>query len=190
MQPVIMGLQLALTELWRSLRSHPGCGDRPFHGRGHRRRGGRGADRGRGTAADRDPLPVDGPAGRAGRGGPAGTGRRGHRGLDRRPPAGQCGGLCLTAPNRDRRTTRRRRRRHRRGQRPGSLRQAGEHGSRLPHRIDGSNPARTAVSPGRPGTQSTQHSVHLHRARHHRPACWMPTTGWTTCANPYDCTRQ
>ena len=40
-QPVLMGLQLALTELWRSYGVQPGRGDRPFDGRGHRGSGGR-----------------------------------------------------------------------------------------------------------------------------------------------------
>ena len=43
-QPVVVGLQLALTELWRSYGVEPGCGDRAFDGGGDRGGGGRGAD--------------------------------------------------------------------------------------------------------------------------------------------------
>ena len=67
-QPVLMGLQLALTELWRSYGVHPGCGHRPFDGRGHRGGGRRGAERRRRAAGDRHPLAADVAAGRPGRG--------------------------------------------------------------------------------------------------------------------------
>ena len=75
-QPVLVGMQLALTELWRSYGVQPGCGDRAFDGRGDRGGGGRGADRGRRAAGDRHPVAVDGAAVRAGRDGAAGIGRR------------------------------------------------------------------------------------------------------------------
>ena len=45
-QPVLVGMQLALTELWRSYGVAARRGDRAFDGRGHRGGGGRGADRG------------------------------------------------------------------------------------------------------------------------------------------------
>ena len=75
-QPVLVGMQLALTELWRSYGVQPGCGDRAFDGRGDRGGGGRGAEPGRGAAGDRHPVAADGAAVRAGCDGAAGTGRR------------------------------------------------------------------------------------------------------------------
>ena len=75
-QPVLVGLQLALTALWRSHRGGTGCGDRALDGGSHRGRGGRGVDAGRRSAGDRDAVAVDGAAGRPGGDGAAGT-RRG-----------------------------------------------------------------------------------------------------------------
>ena len=49
-QPVLVGMQLALTGVVAVLRGGTGCGDRAFDGRGDRRGGGRGADPGRGAA--------------------------------------------------------------------------------------------------------------------------------------------
>ena len=73
-QPVLVGVQLALTALWRCYGVTPGCGDRAFDGRGDRGGGGRGAEPGRRAAGDRHPLAADGPAGRARRDGAAGAG--------------------------------------------------------------------------------------------------------------------
>ncbi len=87
----LIGMQLALTELWRSYGVQPDAGDRPLDGRGGRRRGRRSAHPRRGIAGDRHPLAADGPAVRTGRHGAARTRRRGHRGVDRRLPAGDVG---------------------------------------------------------------------------------------------------
>ena len=107
-QPVLVGVQLALTALWRSYGVSPDAVIGHSMGEVTRRGGGRGADPGRGLAGDRHPVAVDGPAGRAGRDGAAGAGRRGHRGADRRLSRGVGGGVCLAAPDGDRRAARRR----------------------------------------------------------------------------------
>ena len=118
-QPVLVGVQLALTELWRSYGVTPGCGDRAFDGRGERGGGGRGAEPGRGAAGDRHPVAADGPAGRAGRDGAAGAGPGSRRGVDRRLPRRHRGGVRLAAPDRDRRAARAGRCGDRGGGRPG-----------------------------------------------------------------------
>ena len=55
-QPVLVGMQLALTALWRFLRRGTGCGDWAFDGGGVCGGGGWGVDSGRGVAGDRDPV--------------------------------------------------------------------------------------------------------------------------------------
>ena len=105
-QPVLMGLQLGLTELWRSYGVHP---DAVI---GH--------SMGEVTAAVvagaltvADGLRVIAARSRlmsqlAGQGAVAllQPGRRGHRGIDRRLPRCECGGLRLAAADRDRRARR------------------------------------------------------------------------------------
>ncbi len=148
------------------LRGAPGCGDRAFDGRGDRGGGGRRAEPSRGIAGDRHPLAADVAAGRTGRDGAAGTRCRGHRGVDRRLSRGHPGGVRLAAPDRDRRTARAGRCGDRRGAAAGSFRASGEHGGRLPYRVDGSDPARVAFGAGGFDTQEPDDSVHLHRRRH------------------------
>ena len=76
-QPVLVGMQLALTDAVALLRGGTRCGDRAFDGGGDRGGGGRGAEPGRGAAGDRHPVAVDVAAVRARRDGAAGTGRGG-----------------------------------------------------------------------------------------------------------------
>ena len=78
-QPVLMGLQLALTELWRSYGVHPDAVIGHSMGEVTAAVVAGALTRGRGIAGDRHPVPADVAAGRAGRGGTTQTGRRGHR---------------------------------------------------------------------------------------------------------------
>ena len=78
-QPVLMGLQLALTELWRSYGVHPDAVIGHSMGEVTAAVVAGALSRGRRAAGDRHPVAVDVAAGRAGRGGAAETGRRGHR---------------------------------------------------------------------------------------------------------------
>ena len=98
-QPVIMGLQLGLTALWRSYGVEPDAVIGHSMGEVTAAVVAGALTVGRGVAGDRDPLAVDVAAGRAGCGWAAGTGCRGHRGVDRRLPGGQPDRVRLTTPN-------------------------------------------------------------------------------------------
>ena len=126
------------------LRSAPGCGDRPFDGRGHRGGGRRCAQRRRRAAGDRHPFAVDVQARRPRRGRTAEARPRGNRGTDRRLPRSQCGGLHFAARDGDRRRRGRRRRGDCRGERAEPFRSSGQHGGRVPHRVHGSDLGRIA----------------------------------------------
>ncbi len=148
-QPVIMGLQLALTELWRS------HGVTPDAVIGH--------SMGEVTAAvvagaltvaeglqrDRNPITTDVAARRAGRSGAADAGCRGDRGHARGLSGRDPRGVLLAAPDGRRGPTGTGRRTHRGGAGARTIRAAGEHGGRLAQRADGSDPARIAFGAGR-----------------------------------------
>ena len=68
-QPVLMAMQLALTELWRGYGVQPDAVTRPFDGRGDCGGGGRSVDAPRRVAGNRHPLKADVPAVRTGRDG-------------------------------------------------------------------------------------------------------------------------
>ena len=78
-------------------------------------------------------------------------------------PRGDGGGVCLAAPDGDRRAARAGRRRDRRGERRRTVRPPGEHGSRVPPRDDGSDPAGVAGGTGRSGAADTAHPGPQHR---------------------------
>ena len=105
-QPVLVGVQLALTALWRSYGVHTGCGDRTFDGRGQRRGGGRGLTPAEGLAviATRSRLL----ARLAGRGAMAlvELDAGATEALLADYPEVASGGVCLPAANRDRRPAR------------------------------------------------------------------------------------
>ena len=104
-QPVLVGMQLALTALWRSYGVEP---DAVIgHSMGEVTAAVvAGALTRRGAAGDRDPVAVDGAAVWSRRDGAAGVGRSGDGGAAGRLPTGDCGGVRLAAPNRDRRPAR------------------------------------------------------------------------------------
>ncbi len=146
------------------------CGDWTFDGRGDRGRGGRGADPRRGPAGHRDPFTADVEAGRPRRGRSAGDGRRCGRKAARRLPRGEPGRLPVAAANRDRRRGGTGRRGDQCRERTGAFRAAGEYGSRLAHRADGSHPARITFGASRSDAQAADDSVYLHRRRRDRDA--------------------
>ena len=96
-QPVLVGMQLALTELWRSYGVDTRCGDRAFDGGGDRGGGGRGAEPGRRAEGDRHPVAADVAAFRTGRDGAVGNGCGRRREFDRRLCRPHGGGVA--APN-------------------------------------------------------------------------------------------
>ena len=75
-QPVLVGVQLALTELWRSYGVEPDAVIGHSMGEVTAAVVAGALSRGRRAAGDRHPLPADVAAGRPGRDGAAGTGRR------------------------------------------------------------------------------------------------------------------
>ena len=83
-QPVLMGLQLALTELWRSYGVEPDAVIGHSMGEVTAAVVAGALSPAEGLAGDRDPVTADVAAGRPGCGGPAGDGRRGGREADRR----------------------------------------------------------------------------------------------------------
>ena len=120
-QPVLVGMQLALTALWRSYGVQPDAVIGHSMGEVSAAVVAGALTPAEGLRGDRHPVAVAGPAGRAGRDGAAGAGRRGHRGADRRLPRGHGGGVCLAAPDGDRRPARA----GRRGDRGGDRRRTG-----------------------------------------------------------------
>ena len=161
-QPVLVGMQLALTALWR------GYGVQPDAVIGHSMGEVTAAvvagalSAGRGAAGDRHPVAVDGAAVRPGRDGAVGVRCRGRRGADRRLPAGECGGACLAAPDGDRRPARAGRRGDRGGgrRRPVGPAHRGRCGLPSPdHRAD---PARIALCAGRSGPGRADHPGDQH----------------------------
>ena len=169
-QPVLMGLQLALTELWRSYGVHP---DAVI---GH--------SMGEVTAAvvagalsTADGLRVIALRSRL-MSRLAGQGAVALLNLDAETcepliadyPSVEIAGYRLAAPDRRRGAARPGRCRDRRRQRPEHVRPAGQHGGRLPHRADGPRPARHPRGTGR------------HRARASRPcrSCRPSPTPRTT----------
>ena len=102
-QPVLMGLQLALTTLWRSYGVEPDAVIGHSMGEVTAAVVAGALSPGRGAAGDRDPVAADVAAGRPGCGGAAGAGRRGGREVDRRLSRGEFGGVPLAAADRDRR---------------------------------------------------------------------------------------
>ena len=105
-QPVLVGVQLALTELWRSYGVEPDAVIGHSMGEVTAAVVSGALSVGRGAAGDCDPVALDVAAGRPGRHGAAGIGCAGHRGADRRLPRRHLGGVCLAAPNGDRRAAR------------------------------------------------------------------------------------
>ena len=148
-QPVLVGVQLALTELWRSYGVHPDAVIGHSMGEVSAAVVAGALSAGRGVAGDRHPVAADGAAGRAGRDGAAGAGRRGRRGVDRRLPRGERGGVCLAAPDGDRRAARAGRCGDRGGGRPGPVGAAHRGGRGLASPDHRSDPARVACGAGR-----------------------------------------
>src|SRR6185312_14388804 len=65
----------------------------------------------------------------------------------------------------------------RRGRGPGPVRPPGQHGSRLPHRVDGPDPARLRLGADRPDALDPVDPVHLHRRGHHHTGARRPLLG-------------
>ena len=105
-QPVLVGVAVGVDCVVALVRRGTRCGNRAFDGRGDRGGGGRGAESGRRVSGDRQAVTVDVPARRHGRDSSAGAQRARRRGVDRRFPSGDGGGVCLTAPDRGRRANR------------------------------------------------------------------------------------
>ena len=127
-QPVLVGVQLALTALWRSYGVEPDAVIGHSMGEVSAAVVAGALSRGRGAAGDRHPVAVDG------RGWPGRARWRcwswtpdGHRGVDRRLPRGDRGGVRLAAPDGDRRAARA----GRRGDRGGAARRTGWPGASM-----------------------------------------------------------
>ena len=118
-QPVLVGVQLALTALWRCYGVQPDAVIGHSMGEVTAAVVAGALSAGRRAAGDRHPVAADGAAGRAGRDGAAGVGPGGRRGVDRRLPGCDVGGVCLAAPDGDRRAARTGRRGDRGGGRAG-----------------------------------------------------------------------
>ena len=101
-QPVLVGIQLALTALWRSYGVHPDAVIGHSMGEISAAVVAGVLSPAEGLAVVGDSVAVAGRVGRAGRHGGVGAGRRGHRGAVERLPRGGCSGVCVAAPDGDR----------------------------------------------------------------------------------------
>ena len=189
-QPVLMGLQLALTELWRSYGMHPDAviGHSMGEVTAAVVAGALTAAEGLRVIAIRSRLMSR----------LAGQGAVALVNLDAETcesliadyPSVEVAGYLVAAPNRRGRAARSGRRRDRRRQRTEPVRPAGQHGGRLPHRADGSRPARPTGSAGGRDHQDSDPVVHLHGRRPpHRTRAGRRRTGSPTCADRSDSAR-
>ena len=183
-QPVLMGLQLALTELWRSYGVHP---DAVI---GHSM-GEVSAAVVAGALTVADGLRVIATRSRL-MSQLAGQGAVGLLKLDAEAtaaliadyPRRECGGVHLAARDGDRRARGAGRCGDRRGERAEPFRPAGQHGGRLAYRVDGSDPARIALGAGGFDARDADNPVLFPRSPRAPPRhCWMPSTGWPMCVS-------